>query len=81
MGKEGGNMEEHTDFEFMVEQLADGSYVAQSPAACIVTEATDLDELRREVRDAVCCHFDEGCRPVRVRLRFIEVVREEILEP
>lgn len=74
-------MEEHADFDFNVEKLEDGSYLAQSVAACIVTEGRNLEELRREIRDAVCCHFDEGCRPVKVRLRFIEVVREELLDP
>jgi hypothetical protein len=74
-------MDQPTDFEFMVERNSDGTYSAQSLAACIVTEAETLDELRREIRDAVCCHFDDGCRPSRVRLRFVEVVREETLEP
>ncbi len=74
-------MEDRAEFEFIVEQLEDGTYVAQSLAACIVTEGRDMDELKREIRDAVCCHFDEGYRPVKVRLRFIQVLREEILEP
>lgn len=72
---------DHDEFEFFVQERADGGYTAMSLGACIVTEADDLSALEREIRDAVCCHFDEECRPVRIKLSFIEVVREEILEP
>ena len=68
-------------FEFIVQKLPDGSYIAQAVGACIVTEADDLETLKREICDAVCCHFDDGCKPGRVKLRFVEVVREETLEP
>ncbi len=68
-------------FEFIVQELPEGGYIAQSLGACIVTEADDLESLKQEVRDAVCCHFDDNCKPHRVKLRFIQVVREEILEP
>lgn len=74
-------MNEDADFEFIVEELPEGGYVARSLGACIVTEGDDLESLKAEVRDAVCCHFDEECRPVTVRLRFVKIVREEILEP
>lgn len=72
---------DHDEFEFFVQRRADGGYTAMSLGACIVTEADDLSTLEREIRDAVCCHFDEECRPVRIKLSFIEVVREEILGP
>jgi len=68
-------------FEFIVQRTSGGGYVAQSLGACIMTEADDLDSLRKEICDAVCCHFDEGCKPGRVKLRFVEVVGEEVLEP
>jgi len=70
-------MTEETRFEFIVEKQADGTYLARSFGACIVTEAKTLDELRRQVKDAVCCHFDEDCAPCDVVLKFVEVVREE----
>lgn len=68
-------------FEFIVQKLPDGGYIAQAMGACIVTEADDLESLKREICDAVCCHFDDNCKPGRVKLRFVEVVREELLEP
>jgi hypothetical protein len=66
-------------FEFIVERLEDGTYLARSFGACIVTEAATLEDLRRQVRDAVCCHFDEKCAPGKVVLKFIEVVDEEVV--
>lgn len=65
--------------EFLVEQLPDGTYLARSMGACVLTSADTLDQLRAEIREALCCHFDDGCAPCEVRLRFIEVVREERL--
>lgn len=67
-------------FEFMVEKLEDGTYLARSFGACIVTEAKTVDDLRAQICDAVCCHFDEGCAPGKVLLRFVEVVREETVD-
>ncbi len=66
---------------FIVQKQPDGGYLAQSMGACIVTEADDLETLRQEICDSVCCHFDEECKPGGVKLQFVEVVREEILEP
>lgn len=65
---------------FFVERLPDGSWSAWAFGACIHTMADTLDELRQEITDATSCHFDEGCCPCRVRLRFVEVVREETLD-
>lgn len=45
---------------FVVEEAEDGSYRASAAAAAIHTEADTLEELHREIRDAVVCHFDPG---------------------
>jgi hypothetical protein len=71
----------YDEFEFLVLARPNGGYTAHSLGACIMTEADDLESLEKEIRDAVCCHFDEECRPVRIKLSFIEVVSEKILEP
>ncbi|MFW5740246.1 MAG: 2-oxoisovalerate dehydrogenase [Myxococcota bacterium] len=68
-------------FVFIVHERPEGGFVAQSMGACIMTEGDDLETLRHEICDAVCCHFDDGCKPRRVKLRFVQVVREETLEP
>lgn len=65
--------------EFIVEEKADGAYTAHSIGACIMTEAVDMAGLTRAIKEAICCHFDGDCRPVKVRLRLIEVVEERTI--
>ena len=61
-----------TEILFIVEEAAEGGYIARGVQASIVTEADDL----AQVRDAVRCHFDEGDRPKLIRLH---LVRDEII--
>jgi hypothetical protein len=61
---------------FVVEEAAEGGYVARSVGPSIVTEADNLDQLREAVRDAVRCHFEEGARPRSIRLH---LVRDEVI--
>ncbi|CAN5907889.1 2-oxoisovalerate dehydrogenase E1 subunit beta [soil metagenome] len=61
-----------TELLFIVEEAAEGGYVAHAVGASIVTEADDLDQLRVMVRDAVRCHFDEDAeRPKAIRLHLV----------
>ena len=61
---------------FVVEESLEGGYVAEALGASIVTQADDWDELQKQVRDAVPCHFDGDQRPSTICLR---QVREEVL--
>lgn len=61
---------------FVVEEEADGGFVASSPAHGIFTQGDTVDELRRMVRDAVACAFDDKTRPELIRLHF---VRDEVI--
>jgi hypothetical protein len=61
---------------FLVEESAEGGYVARALGELIFTEADDLSGLHENVRDAVRCHFDEGYGPRVIRLHF---VREEVI--
>ena len=61
---------------FSVEAAPEGGYSARALGHSIFTEAESEDELRKKVRDAVQCHFDEGKRPAVIRLHF---VRDEVL--
>lgn len=65
-----------TEILFVVEEAAEGGYVARAVEHSIFTEADTLDDLRAQVRDAVGCHFDAGARPRLIRLHF---VRDEVL--
>ena len=63
-------------FEVSEDQI-DGGYSASALEYGIHTQADTLDELRRNIKEAVDCHFDETMqRPKAVCLRF---VRDEIL--
>jgi hypothetical protein len=52
----------------VVEDEVDGGYIAKALGHSIVTEAETWDELRRNVREAVLCHFEEGQAPAVIRL-------------
>ena len=61
---------------FLVEEAPEGGFIARALGASIFTEASDLAELRAQIRDAVSCHFEEDQEPKVIRLHF---VREEVL--
>jgi hypothetical protein len=61
---------------FIVEEAPEGGYTARALGESIFTEADDVEDLQRQVRDAVLCHFEESDRPKLVRLHF---VREDVI--
>jgi hypothetical protein len=63
---------------FLIEEAAEGGFTARALGASIFTQADSIEDLRRNVREAVECHFDEGQGPKIIRLHF---VREEVLTP
>jgi len=65
-----------TEILFVVEEAAEGGFIARGIGADIITEADTLEGLRNNVREAVECHFEDGAIPRLVRLHF---VRDEVL--
>jgi len=61
---------------FLVEEAVEGGYVAKAMGESIFTEAETLEELRKEIREAVSCHFEEDNMPKIIRLH---LVKEEII--
>jgi len=61
---------------FSVREAPEGGFEAEALGHAIFTEADSLEELRKNIRDAVRCHFEEGLAPRVLRLHF---VREEVL--
>ncbi len=61
---------------FMVDEAPEGGFIARALGHSIFTEADDLISLNKNVREAVCCHFDQGKAPQVIRLHF---VREEVI--
>ena len=53
---------------FIVEEAPEGGFTARALDASIFTEADDLADLHKQVRDAVRCHFEEAERPKIIQL-------------
>jgi len=62
---------------FEVTQESDGGFVAECLTESIVTQGDTWDELRANVKDAVCAYFFD--RPARLAVR-LHLVRDEVLE-
>ncbi|UZQ53693.1 2-oxoisovalerate dehydrogenase [Trichothermofontia sichuanensis B231] len=61
---------------FVVEEDAEGGYIAQALGESIFTQADDLDSLRSMIKDALECHFpNPEERPQLIRLH---IVRDEV---
>lgn len=61
---------------FLVEESDEGGYTVRAVNESIFTEADTLDDLRRNIREAVECHFEDNKAPKVIRLH---IVREEII--
>ena len=59
---------------FLVEDSLERGYTARSMSESIFTEADSLEELRKNIREAVACHFEEGQGPGIIRLQFLREV-------
>ena len=57
-----------SEIHFIVEEAAEGGYIARAVGEDIFTEADDLPGLHTQVRDAVRCHFNDDKRPAMIRL-------------
>jgi hypothetical protein len=53
---------------FPVQESPEGGFEARALGHAIFTQAETLDELRKMVREAVQCHFEEDTRPAVIRL-------------
>jgi len=61
---------------FIVEESLEGGYEARAVGESIFTEAETIEVLKKNIAEAVRCHFDENNLPAIVNLRF---QREEII--
>lgn len=67
----------NTEIIFLVEESNEGGYEAKALGESIFTEAETLDELKKNVKESVLTHFDEGKGPVMIRLHY---VKEELIK-
>ena len=61
---------------FLIEDAAEGGYIARALGHSIYTEADTWEELKEAIRDAVRCHFEPEELPNLIRLH---AVREEVV--
>ena len=61
---------------FSVQESPEGGYEARALGHSIFTQADTFEELKRNVREAVHCHFDEGTAPPVIRLH---TVKDEVI--
>lgn len=62
---------------FVVQESPDGAYEARALGYSIFTDGESLEELRKMVRYAVACHFDEAeGNPSLIRLH---LVKDEVI--
>ncbi len=62
---------------FEVREAEEGGYNARALGYSIFTQGDDQDDLRKMVKDAVACYFDNPAdRPQIIRLHY---VRDEVL--
>jgi len=61
---------------FLVEESVDGGLEARALGYPIFTEAENLEELRKAIKDAVKCHFENKDLPHIVRMH---IVKDEVI--
>ncbi len=66
-----------SELVFLIEDDPEGGLTARALGEAIFTQADTMEELRRNIRDAVLCHFEEEAkRPKVLRLHY---VRDEVM--
>jgi len=65
-----------TEIFFVVNEVPEGGLTARAIGYSIFTEANSIDELRKNVREAVDCHFESTQTP---KLIHLHIVRDEVL--
>jgi hypothetical protein len=59
---------------FLIEESLDGGFEAKAVGYSIFTEGETEDDIRKNILEAVHCHFDETEMPSFINIRFL---REE----
>lgn len=60
---------------FVVEESPEGGYTARALGFSIFTEAESIEEMRKQVVDAVKCHFDDD----KKRIIRLHIVKDEVI--
>jgi predicted RNase H-like HicB family nuclease len=57
---------------FLIEEALEGGYTAKAIGTGIFTEADTLEEIKKNIREAVECHFEDDERPKLIRLHSVK---------
>ncbi len=57
---------------FLVEEDIEGGYIAKALGESIITQGETLEELKKNIKDAVNCHFEEEQKPKIIRLHIVK---------
>ena len=61
---------------FLIEEALEGGYTAKAIGAGIFTEADTLEEIKKNIKEAVECHYEDDKKPKLIRLHMI---KEEVI--
>jgi len=61
---------------FLIEEAPEGGFTARALGESIFTEGETMEETKKNIRDAVDCHFDDDKKPNLIRLH---TVKEEVI--
>ncbi len=61
---------------FLIEEAPEGGFTARALGESIFTEGETLEEIKKNIKEAVDCHFDDGKKPKLIRLH---TVKEEVI--
>ena len=61
---------------FLVEEALEGGYPARAIGEAIFTEGDTLEKTKKNIKEAVECHFEENKRPKLIRL---QLIKEEVI--
>jgi hypothetical protein len=53
---------------FQIQESPEGGYEAKALGYSVFTEGDDYEDIKKNIKDAVLCHFDEGESPRIIRL-------------
>ncbi|MCX6151889.1 MAG: 2-oxoisovalerate dehydrogenase [Ignavibacteriales bacterium] len=66
----------NNEIMFIIEESLEGGYEAKALGYSIFTEAENLVELRKNIKEAIACHFEISEMPKLIRLHYI---KEEVM--
>ena len=53
---------------FLIEEAMEGGYNAKAIGESIFTQGDTLEEIKKNIKEAVECHFEEDRKPKLIRL-------------